>query len=92
MAVFTLEEASGSTIQLCESYTISGVHSHYIFGVKDMDDFYYELVDDSSPSGMTHTEIKTIIRNQLTTKIEKRVLIPVPSKMDDITIIGDNIG
>jgi hypothetical protein len=91
MAFFTLEEATGCTINKCSSYKISGIHQYYIFGIVDDNDYYYEWTDTESATGLTHTQVKTVIRNKLLTT-EKVGVPTIPTESNDENIIGDIVG
>lgn len=91
MALFTISDATGCTITLCSSNKIDGVHQYYMFGVLDDNTKYYEWSDSDSPTGLTTTQVKDVIRTTLLT-MDKIDLAPTITTDNDTDIVGDLVG
>ena len=66
MAIFTTAEANASTIVRMEQEKADGVHSSWVFGVKDADGNYLDWKDSTLSSSATKSEIKARILEYLT--------------------------
>jgi hypothetical protein len=94
MAIFTPQEASGTTISKCEAkFSDSGMtnHLYYIFAVNDEDGITYDWKDKELEAGADQETIKLAIYDHLVASVTKRYP-STESQMSDEGIIGSNPG
>jgi len=94
MALFTPQEASGTTITRCEavfSDTGNTQLMYYVFGVSDENNINYDWKNFNLPSGADNTIIKDSIYNHLISGVTK-TSPSTESTMSDESVIGDNPG
>jgi hypothetical protein len=94
MALFTPEEASGTTISRCQavfSDTGSTQLMYYVFAVTDENRVNYNWKNFSLPAGADNTTIKDSIYNHLISGVTK-TYPNTDSTISDESIIGDNPG
>lgn len=91
MAKFTTDQADACKFIRCESITVDGTHSHWIIGVIDDSDIYYEWTNDVLPGTANVTSIKASARTTLM-ELDKHAPKPVIDSTEKTSIIGSTIG
>ena len=66
MAIFTTSEANASEIVRMEKKQVDGVHSCWVFGIKDANGNYLDWKDATLSATSTKSEVKTRILEYLT--------------------------